>query len=240
MAEEATSTEREEGIYTDYDRQFALATEPIGSANGWDYRQDVTTGEVLRRRSGEVGSLSSGWRFESTRAGWESYGRKLSGLDDPPPAPTPAFGFQGLEVDEAARLQGQAAREYLTTIEPESEPPPPTVADYAVFLEKPDGDGIVADEQLARESPCIAYEVGQRKLTYSKGVVGALTAEQTALYCTDTEVRPLSEAQKERLEAFRESAETCHLQVEQLPKGERLSPLLACMSKELEKRGQKL
>ncbi len=102
------------------------------------------------------------------------------------------------------------------------------------------GDGIVVNEALARESPCVAFELGARKLVFSKGVVGALDESQQALYCPTTETRPLSAKQTERLRAFRESAESCRVMTAELAKGERLSPFLRCMETELRQRGHRL
>jgi hypothetical protein len=118
------------------------------------------------------------------------------------------------------------------------EPEPATVS--AVVDQLNGGDGVVVDEAVAREAPCVAYELGTRRVVFSKGIVGALDLDQQALYCAETEVKELSPKQKARLEAFRAGAESCHTSTSALPKGERLAPFLGCLSEELRKRGQEL
>ncbi len=106
----------------------------------------------------------------------------------------------------------------------------PTVLDTFDTLT---GSAIVVDDALARESACIAVEIGSRQLVYSPGVVGALSTEQTALYCETTEMRPLTDKQRARLEAFRSSGDACEA------RGTGVEGL-RCVSEEMRKRGQRL
>lgn len=115
---------------------------------------------------------------------------------------------------------------------------PPSVID---FLSQLRGPGYVDNEEEARDSPCIAYEVGEkRRLVFSPGVTGALDLEQEALFCGAYEERPLSPAQQERMEALASASRACSVQVEDVRDGEKLEPFLRCIHEELRERGQQL
>lgn len=118
-------------------------------------------------------------------------------------------------------------------------PAPPAVEKTALdFVDVLGGRGFVVDEALARESPCLAFEVGSRRLVYARGVVGALDSEQQALYCETTEARPLTEREEENLSSWRRAAESCQPEAEQFPAGERLQPFLTCIQRERRRREQ--
>lgn len=110
------------------------------------------------------------------------------------------------------------------------------------FLPSMDGSpGIVVDEGVARATPCTRFDLGEGKeLMFSKGVVGGLDEGQKALFCPEVVTKPLSEAQRQRLQAWRESAAVCKVEIADVPKGEQLPPWLACMSRELNARGVEL
>jgi hypothetical protein len=107
--------------------------------------------------------------------------------------------------------------------------------------------GYVVDPAIARESTCIGYQLrrdappdAEPDLVFAKGVVGALDRDQVEMFCPTIQVRPLSDAQRDRLTAFTQAAQTCKVQVADLPSGDRLDPYLGCMSAELHQRGQRL
>ncbi len=115
----------------------------------------------------------------------------------------------------------------------------PSLGDFV----NPAGRGIVLDEAVAREAPCIGYELRGRgagaDLVFAKGIDGPLSDDQVAQYCDDIRIRDVSPEQLQRLTDFRESAELCSTEVEATaPGGERLEPYLSCMSRELRERGQ--
>ena len=122
---------------------------------------------------------------------------------------------------------------------------PPSLGD---FVSQMNGSpGYVVDPAIARESPCIGYQLqanaaadAEPDLVFSKGVVGALDRDQIEQFCPTIESRPLSDAQRERLAAFTDASEVCKVAVSDVPQGERLEPFLGCMSQELHQRGQKL
>lgn len=97
--------------------------------------------------------------------------------------------------------------------------------------------GIVVNEAIAKTSPCrcIEYRLG-KKLCFSKGIVGALSDEQEAIYCPAVE-ELVSPGLEKRLKGWMESVETCKAEIASIPKGERLEPWLGCMSRELAARG---
>lgn len=97
--------------------------------------------------------------------------------------------------------------------------------------------GIVVSEAIAKTSPCrcIEYRPG-KKLCFSKGIVGALSDEQEAIYCPTTEALE-SPGLEKRLKGWMGAVETCKAEIASIPKGERLEPWLGCMSRELAARG---
>ncbi len=97
--------------------------------------------------------------------------------------------------------------------------------------------GIVVNEALAMATPCrcLEYRPG-KKLSFSKGIIGALSDEQEKIYCPTT-VPLESPGLERRLESWMESVETCKAEIAEIPKGERLEPWLSCMSRELAAHG---
>jgi len=97
--------------------------------------------------------------------------------------------------------------------------------------------GIVVNEATAMASPCrcIEYRPG-KKLCFSKGIIGALSDEQEAIYCPVTEELESPGIEK-RLKDWMDAVETCKAEIAPIPKGERLEPWLSCMSRELKARG---
>jgi len=96
--------------------------------------------------------------------------------------------------------------------------------------------GIVVNEATAMASPCrcIEYRPG-KKLCFSKGIIGALSDEQEAIYCPVTEELE-SPGLEKRLKDWMDAVETCKAEIAPIPKGERLEPWLSCMSRELKAR----
>jgi len=99
--------------------------------------------------------------------------------------------------------------------------------------------GYVVDEALAREAPCVAFELGTTRLVFSRGVVGSLTDDQQALYCSVTQTREPSEDQRARILALQESAESCRAAVDDDAEGQ-IQPWLRCLREELRARNQEL
>lgn len=97
--------------------------------------------------------------------------------------------------------------------------------------------GIVVNEATAMTSPCrcIEYRPG-KKLCFSRGIIGALSDEQEAIYCPVTEELESPRLEK-RLKDWMDAVETCKAEIAPIPKGERLEPWLSCMSRELKARG---
>jgi hypothetical protein len=122
---------------------------------------------------------------------------------------------------------------------------PPSLGD---FVSQMNGShGFVVDPAIARKSTCIGYQLrrdappdAEPDLVFAKGVMGALDRDQVEMFCPTIQVRPLSDAQRDRLTAFTQAAQTCKVQVADLPSGDRLDPYLGCMSAELHQRGQRL
>jgi len=96
--------------------------------------------------------------------------------------------------------------------------------------------GIVVNEATAMASSCrcIEYRPG-KKLCFSKGIIGALSDEQEAIYCPVTEELE-SPGLEKRLKDWMDAVETCKAEIAPIPKGERLEPWLSCMSRELKAR----
>lgn len=97
--------------------------------------------------------------------------------------------------------------------------------------------GIVVNEAMAKATSCrcIEYRPG-KKLCFSKGIIGALSDEQEAIYCPTTEALE-SPGLEKRLKGWMEAVETCKAEIAPIPKGERLEPWLGCMSRELAAHG---
>ncbi len=97
--------------------------------------------------------------------------------------------------------------------------------------------GVVVNEATAMASSCrcIEYRPG-KKLCFSKGIIGALSDEQEAIYCSVTEELE-SPGLEKRLKDWMDAVETCKAEIAPIPKGERLEPWLSCMSRELKARG---
>lgn len=118
----------------------------------------------------------------------------------------------------------------------ETEPWHDTATDFLPSMEG--SPGIVVDDGVARATPCTRFDLGEGKeLMFSKGIVGGLDEGQQALYCPETITKPLTEEQQRRLRGWRESADVCKGEIAEVPKGEKLQPWLACMSRELSARG---
>jgi len=97
--------------------------------------------------------------------------------------------------------------------------------------------GIVVNEATAMASACrcIEYRPG-KKLCFSRGIIGALSDEQEAIYCPVTE-KLESPGLEKRLKDWMESVDICKAEIASVPKGERLEPWLGCMSRELKAHG---
>jgi len=97
--------------------------------------------------------------------------------------------------------------------------------------------GIVVNEATAMASSCrcIEYRPG-KKLCFSKGIIGALSDEQEAIYCPVTEELE-SPGLEKHLKDWMDAVETCKAEIAPILKGERLEPWLSCMSRELKARG---
>jgi hypothetical protein len=110
------------------------------------------------------------------------------------------------------------------------------------FLSQTRGSpGFVVDPGVARETPCLCYEIdnpNHSELCFSKGIVGALDKEQIGPYCPTKEVKPLTPRQKARLEDFQAAADACKVEIQDIPKGEEMDPWMACMHRELKARGR--
>lgn len=97
--------------------------------------------------------------------------------------------------------------------------------------------GIVVNSAVAMATPCRCVEYRSGKyLCFSKGMVGALSDPQEALYCNPRETME-SPGLEKRMEHWMESVEVCKAEIAPIPKGERLEPWLSCMSRELGARG---
>ena len=93
--------------------------------------------------------------------------------------------------------------------------------------------GIVHNEAVAKATPCRCIEYRpNKKLCFSKGIIGALSDEQEKLYCQPEE-KLVSPGLEKRLGKWVEAVGTCKREIEPIPRGERLEPWLSCMSREL-------
>jgi hypothetical protein len=155
------------------------------------------------------------------------------------------------DVDESP-FSEEALAKFTGKVRPE-EPvveaaPEPTEADIAPFVSGPPsiGDflspspaGIVVDPAVAKDAPCVAFELGgdgadADRLVFVQGIVGPLDEEQIATFCDVVAIKDLSPELQARLAAFRDAADACKSE------GSGLEQHLGCMSKELHKRGEKL
>jgi hypothetical protein len=98
--------------------------------------------------------------------------------------------------------------------------------------------GIVVDEAKARATPCkyVEYAPGKR-LSWSPGIVGALSDEQERQYCSEwIEVkRPAVVA---RMRGWQDAVNVCKAEIANVVGGhERVEAWLNCMSRELKRRG---
>lgn len=101
--------------------------------------------------------------------------------------------------------------------------------------------GFVIDEGAARASPCTRFDLGEgESLTFAEGILGALDEPQRALYCPETVTKELTEEERVRARQFKEAGDACGREVAGKEPDDRLSPWMACMSKEAKQRGVKL
>ncbi len=102
------------------------------------------------------------------------------------------------------------------------------------------GPGIVSDPGQARSQPCIRYELGagHAPLVFQKGIIGPLDEDQTAEFCAMgfEDVHP-TERQAERLRVLPEAAQTCSLEVKDVPRDKHIDAYYNCLEAELRKRG---
>lgn len=100
--------------------------------------------------------------------------------------------------------------------------------------------GIIVDEEIAKRSPCTCHKIGptdnpEDLICFSPGIIGALTNVQDREYCP-SKLIVKEDRIRERVEKFRAASETCEIETEKYPKGQRLLPRIQCMSRELKKR----
>lgn len=147
-----------------------------------------------------------------------------------------------VEIDEEiVEMEGPSDPEpMLATVPADPQPEPWDTGSPSglQFLSTLQGrPGFVTDEGLARESPCLAYEIdGRQKLVFSRGIVGPLNDEQQAIYCETVEAVKPSDSLMARLEGFQEATIACRAELAELEPGEDLEPGLACLSRELRSR----
>jgi len=153
------------------------------------------------------------------------------------------------QPDDDSQAEATVAGIDVRQLEAMSEDPflagPPSLGD---FVSQMNGSpGFVVDPAIARESTCIGYQLrrdappdAEPDLVFAKGVVGALDKDQIEMFCPTVEMRPLTDEQRDRLAAFSDAAETCKVQVADIPHGDRLDPYLSCMSAQLHEHGQRL
>jgi hypothetical protein len=104
---------------------------------------------------------------------------------------------------------------------------------YFWLVESEVQDGIVVDAGVARSTPCTVIDLGDdSELVFSKGVIGALDEEQKALFCLRREVQRPSDAQRRRIEAFREASRRCAETDQQS-----IVDRIGCIKRELERAG---
>lgn len=98
--------------------------------------------------------------------------------------------------------------------------------------ESEDLGGIVVHPDRAAVGPCDCYG----NVCFHKGIIGALNSQERGQYCHEVE-QEHSKAMTDRLARWHESVEVCKGEIAGVPKGQRLTPWLTCMSKELPKHG---
>lgn len=101
--------------------------------------------------------------------------------------------------------------------------------------------GIVVNELAALRTPCTCYRIGPTNrpedlMCFSRGICGTLDNKQDLLYCTEREIIE-ADGIPRRVEKFREAVRVCQTEIAGIPRGERLTPWLSCMGKELRVRG---
>jgi len=93
---------------------------------------------------------------------------------------------------------------------------------------------VVVDVGVAREGPCQVVDLGAAgQLAYHHGVVGALNADQQALYCLEREVLQLTPERRARIAGYQQAAASC-------AGGGAVDERLGCLVRELERRGERL
>jgi len=100
--------------------------------------------------------------------------------------------------------------------------------------------GLVVDEARAKASPCRCVEYApDKRLCWSRGIIGALTDEQEVTYCPTTyDVRRPGTV--ERMRKWQEAVDTCKVELARIPEAsgeERVTTWLRCMSAQLAARG---
>jgi len=112
---------------------------------------------------------------------------------------------------------------------------PPSLADFVTGYQ---GRGVVVDEGLARDSPCLCRELeAGGDICFSHGVVGPLDSEQRELFCSaGTDRLEVTPEQAARLNLFAETAQACGQEAGSAPEGERLEPYLSCLEREMRAR----
>lgn len=97
--------------------------------------------------------------------------------------------------------------------------------------------GILVNPTRAEADPvCKCYDIDGKSLCFHVGVIGGLDESQKHTYCKQI-ISEESPELKERVSKFREASQACVTECSILPKGERLSCRLSCMSRELAQRG---
>ena len=92
--------------------------------------------------------------------------------------------------------------------------------------------GIVIDENKAKVSPCV--NIKDTSLTFSKGIIGALSPEQKLSFCESTSVIDRPKV-KERQLRFRESAKECSEKYSDLKSADKVKSYIDCMKESLHK-----
>lgn len=92
--------------------------------------------------------------------------------------------------------------------------------------------GIMVDPDIAARTPCKCYD----NICFSRGIIGTLDAAQREAYCPTTE-HVTSPGMTRRLKNWQEAVNVCKAEIEEYEKGERLTPWLSCMGRELPKHG---
>ncbi|MEO0190722.1 MAG: hypothetical protein ABIL18_07055 [candidate division WOR-3 bacterium] len=96
---------------------------------------------------------------------------------------------------------------------------------------------IIVDEEVAKIGACHGYsdpKTGEKYL-WMAGAIGMLSDEQEKTYCKT--IRLNGERVPRRIQEFKEAVKEAHKEIENIPKGQRLTAWLEAMSKALRKRG---